>query len=393
MQNKFWIVWLATILFFFTGCDKTSDSNPAPLQLTITSVYPATAKGGETITIKGQNLLIDGQINKVLVNKSEASIISSSNDSIIAVVPQRAGSGTVSVVTNTKTYTGSSFTYQYIVQVSTIAGTGNQGNNDGPALSATFKYPWGITVDNNGDIYIADSYNRLIRKIDGTTKIVSSMSPGTLNFYSPYNITIDTISESLYVTDFNAHLLKINSSGSMSVIFTDAGNGPLAGIGLGPDKRLYVSNNTTGEVLRFDTTGLNRSVFSVGLTTPRNIIFDKDGKMYVSGGGIYKMEANGNFSQVMPVSSRLRGWEIAMDSLGNFYEADYPNNCIRKIDKNGNAIIIAGNGIAADIDGIGLGASFNGPTGIAIDKEGNLYVTTHNFTTGAGNKVRKLTFY
>lgn len=115
--------------------------------------------------------------------------------------------------------------------------------------------------------------------------------------------------------------------------------------------------------------------------------------MYVSGGGIYKMEANGNFSQVMPVSSRLRGWEIAMDNLGNFYEADYPNNCIRKIDKNGNAIIIAGNGIPADIDGIGFGASFNGPTGIAIDKEGSLYVTTYNSTTGSGNKVRKVTFY
>lgn len=263
MQKKFWIVWPVTILIFFINCNKKSESDSTPpVQLTITSVFPATAKGGETITIKGQNLLIDGQINKVLVNTSEASIISSSNDSIKVVVPQRAGSGSISVVTNTKTYTGSSFTYQYIVQVSTIAGTGNQGNNDGPALNATFKYPWGITVDNNGDIYIADSYNRLIRKIDAATRIVSSMSPGTLNFYSPYNITIDTISKSLYVTDFNAHLLKINSSGSMSVIFTDAGYGPLAGIGLGPDKKLYVSNNTTGEVLRFDTTGLNRTIFS-----------------------------------------------------------------------------------------------------------------------------------
>ena len=53
---------------------------------------------------------------------------------------------------------------------------------------------------------------------------------------------------------------------------------------------------------------------------------------------------------------------------------------------------IAGNGVAADTDGIGLDASFNGPQGITIDAAGNLYVTTFNYNTNGGNKVRKITF-
>jgi streptogramin lyase len=390
MQNKFWPACIFACLFFYSCNKKPADPGP-PQQLVITSIYPATAKGGETITIKGQQLLIDGASIKVLINNKQANIIFSNNDSIKATIPQRAGSGNVAIVTNARTYIGPPFSYEYIAVVTTIAGSGNPGNDNGAGLSASFKCPWGIAIDKNGDLYIADSYNRLIRKIDTITKMVSSMSPGSLNFFSPYNITIDTISKSLYVTDFNDHLLKINSSAAMSVIFTDPQ--PLAGIGIGPDKKLYISNNTTGQVLRVDTTGGNRTIFSSGLVTPRNIIFDKDGKMYVAGVGIYKIADNGTFTQVMANPSQFHGWEVAIDSLGNFYEADHFNNYIRKIDKNGNITIIAGNGTAADADGIGQNSSFNGPMGIAIDKEGSLYVTTYNFNSGYGNKVRKVTFY
>jgi len=391
MPEKFLVIFICFALVF-SGCSKNgNDPEPSSPQLTITAVFPAKAKGGETIIIKGQNLLVDGANLKVMVNNKQASVISSTNDSIKAVVPQRAGSGNISIVTNSKTYSGPPFNYEFIVKVTTIAGTGNPGNSDGSAQSATFKCPWGVTLDNNGDIYIADSYNRLIRKIDTLSKTVSSMSPGSLNFYSPYNITIDTISKSIYVTDFNDHLLKIKALGSMSVIFTDPQ--PLAGIGIGPDKRLYISNNTTGQLLRVDTTGLNRTVFSSGMITPRNIIFDKDGKMYVAGVGIYKVESNGNYSQVMPNPSQFHGWEVAIDTVGNFYEADHVNNLIRMIDKNGLITVIAGSGAAADVDGFGTQASFDGPMGIAIDKEGSLYVTTYNFNSGLGNKVRKISFY
>ena len=62
------------------------------------------------------------------------------------------------------------------------------------------------------------------------------------------------------------------------------------------------------------------------------------------------------------------------------------------IDSKGNVSVIAGSGAASDIDGIGLQASFNGPQGLTIDSHGNLYVTTYNYQTNGGNKVRKITF-
>jgi uncharacterized protein YjiK len=61
------------------------------------------------------------------------------------------------------------------------------------------------------------------------------------------------------------------------------------------------------------------------------------------------------------------------------------------IEKNGRIVKIAGNGQSKDVDGIGLNASFDGPTGITIDREGNLYVTTYNFEKKTGNKIRKIT--
>lgn len=389
MKIVFYPVFFACILFL--SCHK-KDSDPASSKdRVITSISPASARGGESITIIGKNLLINPGGLKVFINKVQASVTYSGNDSIRVIVPPKAGSGEVSIVTDFSKSIGPYFKYVYVAHVTTIAGSGDVGNNNGPAANASFKCPWGITLDNNGDIYVADSYNRLIRKIDTLTKTVTSMSPGHLRFYSPYNITMDTISKSIYVTDFNENLLKINSHGSMSVIFTDAM--PLAGIGMGKDKRLYISNNTTGELISIDTAGQDRKVFSTGLITPRNIFFDKSSNMYVSAGGVYKIGPTGSVSLALANRHGFQGWETVVDTVGNFYQADHVNNCIRMIDKDQNVTIIAGSGSALDADGIDLKASFNGPMGIAIDVEGNLYVTTYNFTTGGGNKIRKISLY
>ena len=106
---------------------------------------------------------------------------------------------------------------------------------------------------------------------------------------------------------------------------------------------------------------------------------------------VYRISATGVAS---PAGNdpEFQGWEIAADTSGNFYLADHFSNRIRKIDNSGNVSTIAGNGVAADTDGIRLDASFNGPQGITIDAAGNLYVTTFNYNTNGGNKVRKITF-
>lgn len=77
---------------------------------------------------------------------------------------------------------------------------------------------------------------------------------------------------------------------------------------------------------------------------------------------------------------------IAVDSSGNIYVADTGNNIIRKITPAGIVTTFAGSGISGDINGVNLSARFNRPTGIAIDISGNIYVADW-----LSNKIRKIT--
>jgi hypothetical protein len=394
--NSTWIYLLFCILAFSSCSKHGPELIPAELKPQILSISPTSASAGQTITVRGHNLLGGSTSVKITVNKVNAEIVSATDEEINAKVPARAGSGAVSIVVGDETFEGPTLTYTYDVMVSTIAGSGDEGTSDGNGAAASFKAPWGMTMDNStGDIYIADSYNRLIRKIDGGTDHVSTISiPPTINgsyFFSPYNITIDQDTKSLYVTDFNDHVLKRTADGELSVIITDAM--PLAGIALSPEKKLFIGNNTTGQIFRFDTTGANKAGVFTGLVTPRNIFFDTSGTMFAAGYGLYKFSST-SYQQLMPDPTVFGGWEMVKDELsGGFYMADHFKNKIFKMEPDGSITTIAGNGDNADVDGPGATASFNGPMGLIIDQQGNLFVTTYNFDTRGGNKVRKVTIH
>jgi hypothetical protein len=390
--NVYRAVLIVLIAMNFTLCRK----NPVTTtdDVVITSISPNIVKGGDTIKIIGKNLLKDISNTVVLLNGKTAEIVLSTADSIKAKVPLKAGSGPVIVKINNKEYVGPSFDYDYKVIVTTIAGSGNTGSIDGGGLQSSFYCPWGITADTAGDLFIADCYNRLIRKISSTDYSVSSYFIPTLvngkNFYSPYNIAIDNTTQNLYVTDFNQHLMKVTSSGNMDVIYIDSM--PLTGIAVDPSAHnLYISNNTTGTIVKTDMNGQNKELFSHGLVTPRNIFFNHNGDMFVTAypGPIYKIDKSGSLLAATKDIS-FGGWEAVADTSGNFFLADHFSNNLKMIDKNGNAKVIAGSGVAADVDGIGLQSSFDGPQGIAINSKGELFVTTYNYDKRTGNRVRKI---
>ena len=102
--------------------------------------------------------------------------------------------------------------------VSTIAGSGRQGYVDGPALEAEFDTPCGIAIDREGNLYIADSGNGLIRKLDrrGMVSTVHPLPPGG---YLPRPLGI-AVSESgvLYATDDSGRVIEITPGGASRTV-------------------------------------------------------------------------------------------------------------------------------------------------------------------------------
>jgi len=102
--------------------------------------------------------------------------------------------------------------------VSTFAGTGTPGHTDGASNTAQFNYPYGVTVDSSGNVYVADTNNNRIRKITpagvvttfvGSTEGFADGPGTTAKFNRPYGVAVDS-SGNIYVADeYNHRIRKI----------------------------------------------------------------------------------------------------------------------------------------------------------------------------------------
>ncbi len=265
--------------------------------------------------------------------------------------------------------------------VTTVAGTGSAGSTDGNGSAASFYSPTGVAVDGSGNVYVADAFNHRIRKIapngDVTTiagsGIIGSMDGNgtSASFNSPWGIAVDD-SGNVYVADTGNHSIrKITPNGDVT---TFAGSGSLGNTDGNGTSASFKS--PTG--LAIDGSG-NFYVVDAFNHNIRKITPNGDVTTIAGSGSPGNTDGNGtaaNFSSP---------WGIAVDGSGNVYVADTGNNNIRKITPNGDATTLAGSGTAGNTDGNGTSASFNFPYGVAVDGSGNLYVSD-----GSNRKIRKI---
>jgi len=264
--------------------------------------------------------------------------------------------------------------------VSTLAGSGQQGSTNGTGTNASFFVPNSVAVDSSGILYVADTSNHLIRKINssgvvttfaGTGQIGSVNGTGTdAGFNTPNSVAVDS-SGNLYVADTSNHLIrKINSSG---VVTTFAGTGQIGSVnGTGTKASFQYPNgiavDSLGNVFVADTgNNLIRKINPSGVVTT----FAGTGQI-----------GNSNTSTDTSFNSPSG---IAVDTLGNVFVADTLNHQIRKINSSGVVTTFAGNGQQGSANGTGIGASFNGPRAIAVDSSGNVYVADD-----LNNLIRKI---
>jgi gliding motility-associated-like protein len=257
--------------------------------------------------------------------------------------------------------------------VTTIAGILDSiGVRDDVALNATFNNPHGVEVDKYGNVYIADRYNHLIRKLD-TNGIVTTIAGSGLkgsadgqgvlaSFNEPWGITVAD-DGTIYVADTrNNKVRKISPTGLVSTL---AGTGtygvkdnvnPLQAtfgnpLGIAVDKlgNLYIADHLTSIIRKIAVTGQ--------VTT---IAGDVNNAGLVDGNG-----KNAWFN---------KPYGLEIDKNGNLFVADEHNHAIRKIYPNGDVVTLGGNGVIGSKDGNKAVSTFNNPWDIAIDSIGNIYV-------------------
>ncbi|HEY4322864.1 MAG TPA: NHL repeat-containing protein [Mucilaginibacter sp.] len=265
--------------------------------------------------------------------------------------------------------------------VSTFAGSGMQGSVNGAANVATFNEPTGIAVDASGNLYVADAGNDRIRKISsvGTVSTLAGVdSTGAVNgpgvgasFFDPLGVAVDG-SGNVYVADAGNNMIRmITPAGIVSTLAGNnagASNGALGktsfnnptGVAVEGAGNVYVANYLNNIILEVNQGGTVTTLAGTG-QTGANDGPDSSATFYYPN-------------------------SVTVDAANNVYVADGVNNLIRKITPAGMVSTLAGNGMAGAIDSTGTAASFNGPSGLAVDAVGNVYVADTN-----NNLIRKIT--
>ena len=266
-------------------------------------------------------------------------------------------------------------------RTSTLAGSGDVGNDDGMKDQASFYRPTGIAIDSNGTIYVAEVDNHLIRKITPDSEVSVFAGSGKRGdrdgkgknavFNKPYSLAIDS-DGSIYVTELGNHKIKKITPDAMVTTF--AGNGKR---GNRDGSLLYASfDRPSGIVIN------GKGNIYISDSNNNNIrVITKGGEVNLFAGSGKKGDEDGN-----GVAATFNNpMALAIDKKGNIFVADTGNYKIRMITKEGIVKTIAGSANGGDKDGFGNDAAFFSPRGITLDENNNIYVTDFHV-----HKIRKI---
>ena len=313
--------------------------------------------------------------------------------------------------------------------VTTVAGLASlaaSGSADGLGSAARFINPFGVAVDQAGNVYAADWNSHTIRKITAAGQVstlagspgLSGSADGTGSaalFNSPQGVAVDKTGN-VYVTDFTT-IRKISPEGVVTTLAGMPGqNGNDDGVGSAarfnyPTSLTVDSNGTLFVADRYSV----RKVTLAGEVTtlplhyadgralagyPNAIAIDSSGRLYLTLSvtadtpRVVRMLPNGEVTSLVPsgygyadgpasAAKFKELFSLTVDTANNVYVADWGNQSVRKISADGIVTTVAGFlDAAGNSDGTGSEARFINPLGIVIDGSGTLYVSS-------GTTIRK----
>ncbi len=263
-------------------------------------------------------------------------------------------------------------------KISTFAGG---GAGDGMPATAVGMTPFGVGADAIGNVYIADMNNNRVLKVNTSGRLSTIAGTGTSGYNgdsisassarlcSPTGVTVDNIGN-VYIADkCNGLVRKVNVAGIISTI---AGGGSVLGDG-GPATNailsnpfavaldaignLYIADAVSSRVRKVDTMGIINTIAGTGTAG-----YSGDG-----GPGTNAMLQNPS--------------GVVIDAIGNVYIADIGGKRVRKLDTGGIITTFAGNGVAGITGdhGSATAAELYNPSSVSIDNLGNVYITDQTY--------------
>ena len=269
--------------------------------------------------------------------------------------------------------------------ITTLVGDGQAGysGDGGPANRARLNEPYSLTVDDNGDIYIVDRLNAVVRKVDGATGIISTIAgtgepgyggdggPGTLaQLREPNDCYLD---------------------GRGGLLIADIQDQRIRRLGL--DTGIITTFAGNGEKVR---AGDGLPATQASILGARAVCMDGIGNTYIAereGNGVRKVDTSGIMSTLAGTGERgytgdggpaiAATWgapkAIRCDAAGDVIVVDTENHAIRRINADGIVTTIAGGHLGADGDGgPATAAGLERPHGCGIGPDGTLYIADSN---------------
>ena len=287
--------------------------------------------------------------------------------------------------------------------ITTVAGDGSAGysGDGGQATGAKLSDPQGVAVDGNGDLFIADTGNNIVREVNLSTGAISTIAGNGAPGYAgdggqatdaeldcPCGLAVDT-SGNLYIADSdNSVIREINlSAGMINTVAGDGGQGywgdgePATGAELDDPQGLAV--DAFGNLFIADT----------GNDVIREVAPDGTISTVAGTGGDAGFSGDGGQATSAELNAPTG---VAVDALGDLFVADSGNQVIRQVAPNGMIYTVAGTpgnvGYSGD-GGPATGAALSAPQGVAVDPSGNLFIAdtgNHVIREVANNTVMKV---
>jgi sugar lactone lactonase YvrE len=337
--------------------------------------------------------------------------------------------------------------------IATVAGNGSIsfGGDTGPASAAELASPSGVIADGSGNLFVADTLNHSIRRIDAVSGVITTIAgvgqPGysgdggaatSAELDSPAAVALDAAGDLFIADTGNCVIRRVDATGILAgVIMTVAGNGscgydvdgvPATSAGLGNPQGLaldaagdlFIADTDDNRIRRVDAssrliatvigdgnaayTGDSGPATAAEVNQPTGVLVDSSGDLYVvdNGNNVIRFVSAATGVITTRVGNGTSGFSgdggpagsaelsapagAAFDSAGNLFIADTDNDVVRRVDAaSGNISTVAGDtnyGFSGD-GGAATSATLAQPAGVAFDAAGNLYVAD-----SSNNRVR-----